>query len=381
MAVSDWSSDLASAGNPAGAGHTNKKETADKQQMLTVQIAQETVAAVHRDRHLYLIIALFWLAGFGYLSFVGQAKSSFFFIYFDTLFPQFTTVLLPLLTVYSIAKILIRKVARLSLAFKLLLSPRNISRVISGLVLLAGVCLSLGMFTAVKTSFGYTYGFVHDIWQADLDKLLFLGIDPWHVLFSPMHSVWLQIVVEANYNIFWHIINFATVFFFAVSSSRSQIRTHYLASFLLTWIIVGNVFAGIFISGGPAFYGSITGDEARFGEQLEALAQYKDSTAIFFQEILWNSYLSERSGFGTGISAFPSMHIAMTVLNLIFAYSYNRILGHAATAYSLFVLWSSVYLAWHYLIDGLFSAIAVVMIYWAVKKLIERTKPGALIAS
>ena len=184
MAVSDWSSDLAPVGNLAGAGHSNKNETAVKQQMLTVQIVQQTFAGLYRDRFLYLIIAVFWLAGYAYLSFVGQAENSFFFIYFDTLFPQFTTVLLPLLIVYSIAKILIRKVTRLSLAFRLLLSPRNISKVISGLVLLAGVCLSLGMFTAVKTSFGYTYGFLHDIWQADLDKLLFLGVDPWHVLFS-----------------------------------------------------------------------------------------------------------------------------------------------------------------------------------------------------
>lgn len=345
------------------------------EELLTVKILREVKTGLRCDLPLHALIAGFWVIGYFYLNLVGQIENSYFLIYFKLLFPLLSGAFMPLVVVYSAVKILLLAKKRRALAFRFMLAPRNAGRMISGFVLLGSICLLMGMFTAIKTSFGFTYGFVHDVWQADLDAILFLGFEPWQLLFTPFQSVWLQAIIEANYNVIWHLITFGTMFFFAISRPGSAFRMRYLACFILSWILIGNLFASLFISAGPAFYGLVTGDEARFGPQLEGLALYKDSTAVMLQEFLWSSYTSGHSGFGTGISAFPSMHVAATALNMIFAFEVSRRLGIIATIYAIFVLYSSVYLAWHYAIDGLFSALVVYGLYWLTKKAFASKPP------
>jgi hypothetical protein len=42
----------------------------------------------------------------------------------------------------------------------------------------------------------------------------------------------------------------------------------------------------------------------------------------------------------------------------------NRTLGWAYAVFALLILVGSVHLAWHYAIDGYFSAIAVLLVWW-----------------
>jgi hypothetical protein len=342
--------------------------------LLITQIFNRTISGIRHDLPLYAIIAISWVAGYVYLSWVGEVGNSHFLAYFSRLLPLFVLFFLPALLLFTICKILLTVKRRKLLVFRFMLGPRNMGRILSGTVLVAAICIFMGMFTAVKTSFGHTYGFQHDVWQANLDAFLFAGYEPWEILFTPVHSIALQTAIEVNYNMIWHLLTFGTVFLFAIAKPAQFLRLRYLACFLLAWIVVGNVFAGLFISAGPAFYGLVTGDEARFGEQLEALSLFKNSSAVFFQDFLWNSYKQGHSGFGTGISAFPSMHVAVTVLNMIFAFEVSKKLGIATAIYFLFVLYSSVYLAWHYAVDGLFSGLVVAALYFAVKAIWNRTK-------
>ena len=53
-----------------------------------------------------------------------------------------------------------------------------------------------------------------------------------------------------------------------------------------------------------------------------------------------------------GISAFPSMHVSLVTLNALFLFEFSRRGGLALFAYVALVVASSVYLAWHYAIDG-----------------------------
>jgi len=174
-------------------------------------------------------------------------------------------------------------------------------------------------------------------------------------------------------------MTFGILFFVVLSNATSAIRKHYFLSFTLVWLVLGNLFAGFFISAGPAFYGKVTGDEIRFGEQLLMLSQFENSIAIRAQEYLWNLYEGGFTGFGAGISAFPSVHVGVTVINMLFAFEINRKLGIIALVYFVFVLWSSVFLAWHYLVDGLASLLIVVAIYYSTKLIIR--KPATLTVS
>jgi membrane-associated phospholipid phosphatase len=228
-----------------------------------------------------------------------------------------------------------------------------------------------GDYTSVKNGLPVLRGgFIHDTAQANLDALIHFGTDPWHFLQKIAGYDIVRTVVEWNYNVLWFLICFGALFYVATSPMATHIRSRYLACFCAIWVLIGNIFAGVFLSAGPAFYGLVTGDAARFGTQLDflALGASSPNSAASYQNYLWTLYERGEAGFASGISAFPSVHVALIMLNALFLYEHNRRLGMVAFAYVLFVAASSVYLAWHYAIDGYASMAITAGIYFVVKK-------------
>lgn len=357
---------------------TEKLDFAPTTTKVVQRYLSETIAyalpAIRKDWPLYGFIAAYFAIGYTYLYNVGFLEKSHFLVYFKFLFPVFVFYFIPFFFILKMLTMRRRVPERITLANRLIRSPKAMARYLTGISFLTVYCFFIAMFTAVKSSFGIVYGFQHDVYQADLDQLLFFGVDPWHVLFTPIHTIFLQPLIEFNYNMIWHLQTYAILFFVATSHQLRHYRLRYLFSFMLVWVIVGNVFAGIFISAGPAFYGEVTGDHARFGEQLAVLGQFEFSSAVEFQKYLWTSYVNEIPGFGTGISAFPSVHVSLATLNVFFAFEVSKRLGWAAFAYAIVILVSSVYLAWHYLVDGLFGALVVAVIYISTKWIFEKTR-------
>ena len=156
----------------------------------------------------------------------------------------------------------------------------------------------------------------------------------------------------------------------AILAPAGEMRTRYLICFILVWVVVGNVVAGLFMSAGPAFYGFVTGDTARYAEQLAWLGEFGGGSA-YYQAYLWDLQEAGVTGFGSGISAFPSVHVALAALNAMFAWSLDRRLGLAAWGYAAFVQFSSVYLAWHYAIDGYAGIVLAALIYVGLSKFMQ----------
>jgi hypothetical protein len=179
-------------------------------------------------------------------------------------------------------------------------------------------------------------------------------------------------VAEWNYDVLWSLTAFSALFFVVTSPRTRRIRLRYLLAFMATWVVVGNFFAGEFISAGPAFYGFVTGDTARFAPQLAFLSHGAASTssAVVYQTYLWELYTSRQAGFASGISAFPSVHVATVTLNALFLAEYSRRLGAVAFTYVGFIIASSVYLGWHYAIDGYAAVAAVLVIHFALRKVL-----------
>ncbi|MNI64247.1 PAP2 superfamily protein [compost metagenome] len=109
------------------------------------------------------------------------------------------------------------------------------------------------------------------------------------------------------------------------------------------------------------------------------------SSAAEYQTYLWALHESGSAGFGSGISAFPSIHVGLITLNALFLNGYSRRLGVVAFAYVAFIQISSVYLGWHYAIDGYVSMTVVVAAYYALtaflKRRWERTHPTVTVPS
>lgn len=263
---------------------------------------------------------------------------------------------------------------RKRLAYRTMVAPRRLARFVAGTVfLMTGGLMFTTTFTAIKTSFS-AGGFRYDQVHADIDKALHFGVDPFHYLYSFAQHTWLLRVLEVNYSIVWFVVCYFALYFVLTSPRTDGLRVRFALTWLGTWIIVGTAMAGQWLSAGPVYYGSVTGDTARFAEQIAFLASTADApaSAYGFQHYLWHLHESGQGGFGSGISAFPSMHVGLVTVVALFAAERSVRLGIVAWTYVGLVLFSSVYLGWHYAIDGYAAIVTVTALYWALRKLTPR---------
>ena len=273
-------------------------------------------------------------------------------------------VLMPLVALgFDALWIIVRFDSRRALAFRRTFSSERLAALAAGILLMAGVTLVQGSFTSIKNALPLIYGgFQYDRLQADIDAMLHFGVDPWRLFYALAGTPLARSVIEYNYNVVWFILNFGALFYVATSPRADGVRVRYLAMFLFVWIVCGNLLAGLFLSAGPAYYGDVTGDYTRFGAQLAFLAESTGQhSAAAYQEYLWTLYTSNDAGFGGGISAFPSVHVGLVAMNAFFLAERSRIWGSIGFAYVALVAFSSVYLAWHYAIDGYASLLVVAL--------------------
>lgn len=328
------------------------------------------LARIVQDAPLYAFIAVYTLAGLAFIHVMGAWDKTAYAIYVDRWLFTFG-LFMPLVAILFDGGLVIHRFnRRRRLAFRRIYSAKRLSCLVAGVLLLLAMILFQGTFTSVKNALPlWQGGFPHDRIQADIDAWLHFGIDPWRWLFAVARHEWVLAFVEWNYNVAWFVLCFGTLFFVATSPRTEEVRARYILCFMLAWIVCGNLFAGRFLSAGPAFYGLVTGDEARFAEQMVFLAASEGSnhSAVSYQDYLWTLYAAGETGFGSGISAFPSVHVALIMLNVLFAFEYSRRLGLLATAYLVLIIASSVYLAWHYAIDG-YASVAIVAVIYALAR-------------
>jgi hypothetical protein len=66
---------------------------------------------------------------------------------------------------------------------------------------------------------------------------------------------------------------------------------------------------------------------------------------------------------GSGISAFPSLHVAVATLNAIYLWRFGSFLRWFGVAFLIAIQLGSVHLAWHYGVDGYASILATPLIW------------------
>jgi hypothetical protein len=341
---------------------------------------RRAVVSLARDDWAILAFIGVYAASAAGLLLATGARQAFAFQSYLTVWPFVFLLLFP--CIYGLL-VLLRIIHRLPsrrgrlIALRRCVSHRHMQPFATGLLLLAAMMIFQGAFTSVKTALPLWHGgFPNDVLQADIDRAIHFGADPWRYLLAVGGNDWVRAFLEWNYNQGWFIVCYATLFLVAISGRASAIRTRYFVAYILAWIVVGNVLAGLALSAGPAFYGAITGDGHRFGVQLAFLSGSGDSvhSVTHLQTYLWRLYESGNAGFGSGISAFPSMHVGLATLNALFIAEASLRWGYVAFAYVALVLISSVYLAWHYAIDGYAAVAVTTAIYFATKRLVPAAR-------
>lgn len=242
-------------------------------------------------------------------------------------------------------------------------SPQNLA----ALSLFASMCVFMGVFSSIKTMLPDVVSFFADPTLADLDSQLH-GQDPWRYTVAWL-APWLTRVLEPMYFGLWGVLLPWSMLAALLAPRLEPVRKQYVWTVLLVWTLLGNVLAAAAMSAGPVYYQLVTGD-GRFSGLVDYVAR-NTVAQQWGQALLWQSYVFGLAGAGSGISAFPSLHVANATLFVLLAARWNRWLLAAATAFCAVILVGSVHLGWHYAVDGYFSILATVLIWLGVGRLLR----------
>lgn len=253
------------------------------------------------------------------------------------------------------------------------------SRGVGAVMILAVLILSATAFTAFKHEFSNWVTFFADQPLADLDRAIH-GTDPWRLA----HRVMPPALEPVLYSLYLHLwfVQLLGMIVMASFLEDEEKRIGYLFAFAVTVIFLGTAVRLGGSSAGPIFYDRMAGG-ARFGDLILALQQTPGGQGVLkVADYLYASYAHDRTTLGTGISAMPSLHVAIAVLNAFFVSSLSRFWGRLAWAYAAAILFGSVYFGWHYALDG-YVSILFVSLFWRGRKaifgltdLLPRRRPG-----
>jgi hypothetical protein len=226
----------------------------------------------------------------------------------------------------------------------------------------------MSTFTYLKFSIPYLQPFVFDAQFADWDRLLHFGYEPWELLQPVFGHPLASAVVNVIYHL-WLFVLFGVLLWQAFTLSRPQLRMRYFLSFVLIWILLGNVVATLLSSAGPVYYGRITGLADPFAPLMAYLQQASQTAwipALDVQDMLWRAYIERDLALGAGISAMPSLHVAISASFVFLGFAVSRWLGIVFSVFAAAIMIGSVHLGWHYAIDGYAALVGAWVIWWAV---------------
>lgn len=256
----------------------------------------------------------------------------------------------------------------------------SLERLILALPVLVGMPVAMSLYSSLKRMIPDLVPYRYDeaFWQ--IDRWLHFGHDPWEWLQPLLATPATTSAISTLYHEIWLLLMLLIWIWQACSLARPHLRLQFLITYLLVWVLLGNVGAVALSSAGPVYYAEVTGLSSPYRLLFEYLYRADGASgvsALKLQEMLWASLASGGRGVGTGISAMPSVHVATTVVFALLAANYSRILGLLFAAYVTIVVVGSVHLGWHYAIDAYVSIVSTVALWRLVGAWLERTLPIA----
>lgn len=248
-------------------------------------------------------------------------------------------------------------------------------RLAMALPLLVAMPIFMAGYTAIKNLIGLTIPFTWDPTLAAVDAAVHFGTDPWRLI--GIENWTLTRFIDFSYTAWVALLAFVHAFI-ALRSPDEPDRTRFFLVYVVSFAVLGNIGAAIFMSAGP-FFPWADGAVAPAFQPLMAYLWHDSADAILqatkYQDYLLRIRESGVAEFGSGISAFPSLHIAIATLYALFAWRRHQPWPILAIAFLIVMQVGSVHLAWHYAIDGYVSAIAVGAL-WYISGRLVRMQPA-----
>jgi hypothetical protein len=220
------------------------------------------------------------------------------------------------------------------------------------------VALQIGVLTWTKIMLPIASSFWADPYLANVDHAIF-QTDPWRIAYALFG--WAAPFIDKAY-ITWAPIKLVTLVVL-VSLPQSPTKTRALLSYfvLMAMVAIGQY---LLPSAGPVLYSQVG-----YGDRFAALPL--EPWVERARDYIWQDYLRGGGKIGTGISAMPSLHVAIALWIAFVVRAYVPRLSPLSFGYFGLILIGSVLLGWHYAVDGI-AAIVIAMVAWKVAALPHR---------
>jgi len=233
---------------------------------------------------------------------------------------------------------------------------------------LAATILTQAGFTLLKNAMSFITPYFADSLFADIDHALHFGTDPWMIA----HWLGNYLPTKAmtySYLTVWALPALTLPAIIAASDGNRVRAKRTLIIYLVAWIFIGNVLAFSGLSVGPVYYDRLLGGD-RFADLTLALqtSGVSDSHIGHVQQALWDIYAGHSASIGSGISAFPSVHVAIATVTAIYMVERSKWLLPLAAAFLFLTFFLSVYTGYHYAVDGYVSILVVFAVWWGMRR-------------
>ena len=233
-----------------------------------------------------------------------------------------------------------------------------------------------GIFSCVsmsKSLVQYINPYQWDMYFYEMDIWLHGGVLPHEILLSltPLNEFSTLMILKLSY-MFWFFVMIIAYWYVIFIDGNRVHRDRFLWASSICWVLLGGFSALYFSSVGPVFwhdfYPDLVDPYVLLNEKVDKLWGV---IGVNTSEYLLTAARDETIIDVNGISAMPSMHVSVTMFVMLYGYLKSRDLGTCLLIYTGLILSGSICLAWHYAVDGYYSMIATLLIWWLVGKLIR----------
>ena len=227
-------------------------------------------------------------------------------------------------------------------------------------------------FTSLKSGITRLHPYTWDAVVAGWDRMIF-GQDAWRVLQPLLGHPPVTFALSVLYSA-WHPAMITVFGGLTLSLGRPVLRAQALIALVACWAVLGTWGAVALASVGPCFIGPLHLGADPFAEQAAYLRAANQQLPIWEfaeQNRLLAAAASGKPVLGSGISAMPSMHIAVAMLMMLVGWRFGRAAGIVGSVYLAIIVIASIHLGWHYAMDGVVGA-AGAWVLWLAGGVVAR---------
>lgn len=216
--------------------------------------------------------------------------------------------------------------------------------------------LGLSAYTTYKIHIPHVVPFYADPYLADIDRYFF-GSNAWRVMHEAPPQAGL--LLDFFYTRVWPVVLLFGVLG-ALTFLKGALLQRYAWGIFFVYAVMGTLVATLFSSVGPIFYTEFYPEAPQFTHLRPAIQNNPyTSNIIYYSNYLLDAYRSKELIFASGISAFPSVHVAVATLSAWFFTSFGRGFAILGWGHAIIIQYGSIYSGWHYAVDGDVSLVLV----------------------